>query len=145
MEGSVRVLPRHAYAGRGACFASASSSGSASVSGVANNNKGNKTSGKKGRQDDNPYQKTVLLPKTEFGMRANAKKREPELQEWWREKGIYEQLIKQNKGVRHTRIHLMPLNCVTLLIHFGIAASTDCKANPSSLFLSLSLCVFPLL
>ena len=54
-----------------------------------------KGSGKK--DDDNPYSDTVLLPQTDFSMRANAKKREPELQQWWRENRVYEELLRQNR------------------------------------------------
>ena len=44
------------------------------------------------------YKDTVLLPQTDFSMRANAVKREPELQTYWNEKGIYERLAKENPG-----------------------------------------------
>lgn len=38
------------------------------------------------------YKDTVLLPSTKFSQRANAKKREPELQEFWDSEKIYERL-----------------------------------------------------
>ena len=44
------------------------------------------------------YKETVLLPKTDFSMRANAVKREPELQAYWREKKLYEKLSTENPG-----------------------------------------------
>ena len=44
------------------------------------------------------YKETVLLPQTEFSMRANAVKREPELQAYWQEKKIYETLAQKNPG-----------------------------------------------
>jgi isoleucyl-tRNA synthetase len=44
------------------------------------------------------YKDTVNLPKTAFEMRANAAKREPELQKFWAEQGIYEHLSKHNPG-----------------------------------------------
>ncbi|QDZ22563.1 Isoleucine--tRNA ligase [Chloropicon primus] len=56
-----------------------------------------KASGKK-KDDDNPYSDTVLLPQTDFSMRANAKAREPELQAWWRENQVYEELLRQNRS-----------------------------------------------
>ena len=34
----------------------------------------------------------MLLPETPFGMRADAKRREPEMQAWWAENGVYERL-----------------------------------------------------
>jgi isoleucyl-tRNA synthetase len=42
------------------------------------------------------YKDTVNLPQTEFNMRANAKTREPELQQFWAENQIYEQLSQNN-------------------------------------------------
>lgn len=44
------------------------------------------------------YKDTVNLPKTQFDMRANALKREPELQKFWAEHQIYEQLSQNNPG-----------------------------------------------
>ncbi|NEP18180.1 MAG: isoleucine--tRNA ligase [Leptolyngbya sp. SIO4C1] len=48
--------------------------------------------------DTKSYKETVLLPKTEFSMRANAVKREPELQAFWQEHQIYEKLSQENPG-----------------------------------------------
>jgi isoleucyl-tRNA synthetase len=42
------------------------------------------------------YTETVNLPQTEFNMRANAVQREPELQQFWAENQIYEQLSQNN-------------------------------------------------
>ena len=42
------------------------------------------------------YKDTVNLPQTDFSMRANAVKREPELQQFWAENQIYEQLSQNN-------------------------------------------------
>ena len=42
------------------------------------------------------YKQTVNLPQTDFNMRANAVKREPELQKFWAENQIYEQLSQNN-------------------------------------------------
>jgi isoleucyl-tRNA synthetase len=44
------------------------------------------------------YKNTINLPKTQFDMRANAVKREPELQQFWAEQQIYEQLSQSNPG-----------------------------------------------
>lgn len=46
-----------------------------------------------------PYKDTVNLPQTSFNMRANSKQREPELQRFWEEQDIYEQLLQTNPGV----------------------------------------------
>jgi isoleucyl-tRNA synthetase len=44
------------------------------------------------------YKDTVNLPQTKFDMRANAVKREPELQKFWEEHRIYERLSQNNPG-----------------------------------------------
>ncbi|MBW4691919.1 MAG: isoleucine--tRNA ligase [Lyngbya sp. HA4199-MV5] len=44
------------------------------------------------------YKDTVNLPKTSFDMRANAVKREPELQAFWEAEQLYQQLSQENPG-----------------------------------------------
>lgn len=44
------------------------------------------------------YKDTVNLPKTKFDMRANATKREPELQQFWADRDIYDRLSQDNPG-----------------------------------------------
>jgi isoleucyl-tRNA synthetase len=44
------------------------------------------------------YKNTVNLPKTTFDMRANAVKREPEIQKFWEDNKIYDRLSKENPG-----------------------------------------------
>jgi isoleucyl-tRNA synthetase len=44
------------------------------------------------------YKDTVNLPKTNFDMRANAIKREPEIQKFWAENQIFERLSQENPG-----------------------------------------------
>jgi isoleucyl-tRNA synthetase len=44
------------------------------------------------------YKDTVNLPKTKFDMRANAIKREPEIQKFWAENQIYDRLSQENPG-----------------------------------------------
>ncbi|MBD2082195.1 isoleucine--tRNA ligase [Leptolyngbya sp. FACHB-17] len=44
------------------------------------------------------YKNSVNLPQTKFDMRANAVKREPELQKFWAEQQIYEHLSQENPG-----------------------------------------------
>jgi isoleucyl-tRNA synthetase len=44
------------------------------------------------------YKDTVNLPKTNFEMRANALKREPEIQKFWEENKIYDRLSQNNPG-----------------------------------------------
>ncbi len=44
------------------------------------------------------YKKSVNLPKTKFDMRANAIKREPEIQAFWQAEKLYEKLAQSNPG-----------------------------------------------
>ncbi|XZN92106.1 MAG: isoleucine--tRNA ligase [Microcoleus sp.] len=44
------------------------------------------------------YKDTVNLPQTKFEMRANAVKREPELQQFWADEHIYDRLSENNPG-----------------------------------------------
>ncbi|MDJ0798410.1 MAG: isoleucine--tRNA ligase [Calothrix sp. MO_167.B12] len=44
------------------------------------------------------YKDTVNLPKTKFDMRANAIKREPEIQKFWEDNKIYDRLSQENPG-----------------------------------------------
>lgn len=46
--------------------------------------------------DAKSYKDTVNLPQTKFDMRANATKREPEIQQFWQENRIYETLSQEN-------------------------------------------------
>ncbi|RFC43555.1 MAG: isoleucyl-tRNA synthetase [Verrucomicrobia bacterium] len=44
------------------------------------------------------YKDTLLLPKTEFPMKADLVKREPERLKRWEEEGLYEQILETRKG-----------------------------------------------
>jgi isoleucyl-tRNA synthetase len=44
------------------------------------------------------YKNSVNLPQTKFDMRANAVKREPEIQAFWNQKALYEKLAEGNPG-----------------------------------------------
>lgn len=48
--------------------------------------------------DTKSYKDTVNLPQTKFDMRANAVKREPELQQFWADQQIYDRLSQNNPG-----------------------------------------------
>ncbi|KDD74309.1 class I (I, L, M and V) tRNA synthetase, partial [Helicosporidium sp. ATCC 50920] len=51
---------------------------------------------------DNPYNHTVNLPRTSFGMRANSAVQEPKIQAFWESEGIYESLSRNNPGAPFT-------------------------------------------
>jgi isoleucyl-tRNA synthetase len=48
------------------------------------------------------YKDTLNLLDTPFAMRANARQREPELQAFWKELGLYERLSRKNAGALFT-------------------------------------------
>jgi isoleucyl-tRNA synthetase len=52
----------------------------------------------KAKKEKSPYSATVILPQTGFDQRANAAKKEPEIQKWWSENRIYEKLSEENAG-----------------------------------------------
>jgi len=58
--------------------------------------KGKKKPGK--AKEDSKYSKTVNLPETNFNQRANAVKREPELQAFWKDQKVYEQAYEDSTG-----------------------------------------------
>jgi len=51
------------------------------------------------------YKDTVNLPKTNFDMRANATKREPELQKFWAQNQIYEQQARRSPAGERFVLH----------------------------------------
>ena len=44
------------------------------------------------------YNKTLNLPKTDFPMRGNLPKREPDTLQKWEDEDLYEQMIAKNEG-----------------------------------------------
>lgn len=51
-----------------------------------------------GEKQDGKYKHTVDLPKTTFGMRANALTREPEIQKLWEENQVFKRVVDKNDG-----------------------------------------------
>jgi isoleucyl-tRNA synthetase len=54
--------------------------------------------GKKAEEEAGLYSNTVSLPETSFSQRAMAVTREPELQQFWKEQRVYEELASTNPG-----------------------------------------------
>ncbi|KAI3432876.1 hypothetical protein D9Q98_010459 [Chlorella vulgaris] len=52
--------------------------------------------------EESVYSKTVNLPATKFDMRANSVVREPQLQQFWQDNKVYEQLCRDNPGPTFT-------------------------------------------
>ena len=67
---------------------------SSSISSLQAQKGGQKGGGGRGRakKPKNIYAETILLPETDFSQRANAIKREPELQEYWKSTDLYSKL-----------------------------------------------------
>ncbi|MFA5074846.1 MAG: isoleucine--tRNA ligase [Candidatus Babeliales bacterium] len=53
----------------------------------------------------NPYQDTLNLRQTEFGIRANAQKKEPEILQYWKKEDIYNKTWDKNKGTQKFILH----------------------------------------
>ncbi|KAF2289179.1 hypothetical protein GH714_029242 [Hevea brasiliensis] len=51
-----------------------------------------------GEKQEGKYKHTVDLPKTTFGMRANALTREPEIQKLWEENQVFKRVVNKNDG-----------------------------------------------
>jgi isoleucyl-tRNA synthetase len=54
---------------------------------------------------DSDYRATLNLPKTDFPMRAELPKREPERLAWWKSEGAYERRLAHNAGNAHWVLH----------------------------------------
>ncbi len=53
----------------------------------------------------NNYKDTMNLPKTDFAMRANLAKREPDMLKKWEADDLYNQMLKQNEGKKPFILH----------------------------------------
>ncbi|KAK9699626.1 hypothetical protein RND81_08G185500 [Saponaria officinalis] len=54
--------------------------------------------GNSGTEQEGKYKDTVNLPKTSFGMRANATTREPEIQKLWEDNQVFKRTVERNDG-----------------------------------------------
>jgi isoleucyl-tRNA synthetase len=53
-----------------------------------------------GKKPKNPFASTIILPETGFSQRANAIKREPEIQKFWKDYDLYSKLSESADGER---------------------------------------------
>ena len=53
----------------------------------------------------NKYSHTVLLPKTDFPMRAGLAQKEPKILEFWQSIRLYEAMLKKNEAGKHFVLH----------------------------------------
>ncbi|MBF0565723.1 MAG: isoleucine--tRNA ligase [Nitrospirae bacterium] len=58
-------------------------------------------------ESDSPkdFKDTLNLPSTEFPMKANLVKKEPEILAFWKDRGIYEKMLEKNRGGRRYVLH----------------------------------------
>lgn len=72
------------------------------------------------------YKNTVFLPKTDFAMKANLSKREPEYLEYWKEINLFQKLRTQSKEKEKFILHFGP-PYANGHIHIGHALSETLK------------------
>ena len=53
----------------------------------------------------NKYSATVLLPKTDFPMRAGLTQKEPKILEFWQKMDLYKAILKKNEAGKHFVLH----------------------------------------
>ena len=63
--------------------------------------------GGRNKRPKNPFASTIILPETEFSQRANAIKREPEIQDFWKSYDLYGKLSKaaEESGAERFVLH----------------------------------------
>ena len=66
------------------------------------------------------YKDTLLMPKTEFPMRGNLPKREPEIQEKWEEMNIYKIGAGKNKRSSAFHPYMMDLHMQMVIFIWGM-------------------------
>lgn len=72
------------------------------------------------------YNNTLNLPKTDFPMRGNLPKREPEMLEKWEKERLYYKMIEKNKGKKSYILHDGP-PYANGEIHLGTALNKTLK------------------
>ncbi|KAG2422803.1 hypothetical protein HXX76_015750 [Chlamydomonas incerta] len=83
----------------------AKAGGGAAPAAAAAGKKGGKKGGAKeegAEGPSGPYSPTVRLPTTDFSLRANSPVREPQIQAWWEEQGVYRGLAEGGAGEPYT-------------------------------------------
>lgn len=73
------------------------------------------------------YKDSVNLPRTDFPMRANSASREPEIQNFWRDLGLYERMLERRKDAPLFILHDGPPYSSSGAIHIGHALNKTLK------------------
>ncbi len=83
------------------------------------------------KEIENPidYKKTINLPQTDFPMKGDGPKREPEIQKFWAENKIYEKALEKRKKINAERflLHDGPPYLSSGNIHIGTALNKILK------------------
>ena len=63
------------------------------------------------------YGKTLHLPETEFPMRGNLPKREPEILKFWEDNKIYQKRLELRKDAKPfiLALHTQMVNCISVM------------------------------
>ena len=62
------------------------------------------------------YGKTLHLPETEFPMRGNLPKREPEILKFWEDNKIYQKRLEmQSHSFCMMALHMQTVNCISVM------------------------------
>ncbi len=56
-------------------------------------------------EESKNYKETLNLPRTDFPMKANLSKKEPEIQRFWEKANIYEKMLERNRGKESFVLH----------------------------------------
>ena len=74
----------------------------------------------------NKYSSTVLLPKTDFPMRAGLAQKEPKILDFWKQINLYQAILKKNEAGKHFVLHDGP-PYANGAIHIGHALDKTIK------------------
>ncbi len=74
----------------------------------------------------NKYSSTVLLPKTDFPMRAGLAQKEPKILDFWKQINLYQAILKKNQSGKHFVLHDGP-PYANGAIHIGHALDKTIK------------------
>ena len=73
------------------------------------------------------YKKTLNLPQTDFPMKGDGPRREPEIQKFWAENKVYEKVLEKRKNAERFLLHDGPPYLSSGNIHIGTALNKILK------------------
>ena len=80
-------------------------------------------------ETENPvdYKNTLNLPQTNFPMKGDGSRREPEIQKFWAENKVYEKALEKRKNAERFLLHDGPPYLSSGNIHIGTALNKILK------------------